>query len=69
MMNNINAVDLLKKLTQQRNWHQGKIDAKAAAMLKTNLNRGKVSYEKACETLQLLGFTKIQEEVWQPILS
>lgn len=61
----INALELLKQVTQHRNWHQGKIDAKVAAVLKTNLSRGKVSYEKACEVLVLIGYEKVEEEKWK----
>lgn len=61
----INAVTLLKQVTSVRYWHQGKIERRAAAQLKRNLNTNQVSYEKAVEILQLLGYQKIQEETWQ----
>ncbi len=61
---NTNAIDLLIQLTQKRNWHQGKLDRKVASFTKKNVALGKVSYEKAVEILQLLGYQKIQEETW-----
>jgi hypothetical protein len=60
----INAIDLLKEIVQQRNWHNGKIERKAAYNLKRNLKTGSVSYEKASEILKLLGYEKVKEEVW-----
>lgn len=64
---NKNAIDLLKDVTKQRKWHQGKIEWRKAAITKTNLNRGKLSYEKASEILILLGYEKIREEEWAKI--
>ncbi len=61
----INAIALLIAITQKRNWHQGKLDRKVASFTKKNVALGKVSYEKAVEILQLLGYQKIQEETWQ----
>lgn len=62
---NLSATDLLKKVVQDRNWHQGKIEHRLAAMTKTNLSRGKISYEKACEILILLGWQKVKNETWE----
>ena len=61
---NKNAIELLKEVTKQRKWHQGKIEIRKAAITKTNLNRGKFSYEKASEILNLLGYSKVKEEEW-----
>ena len=60
-----NATDLLKELMTQRNWHQGKIERRKAAMYKIGANNNTLSYEKASELLELLGWQKIKEEVWQ----
>lgn len=62
---NKNAIELLKEVTQTRNWHQGKIELRLAAATKSNLNKGKLSYEKACSILILLGWEKTKEETWK----
>lgn len=61
----INAVDLLKNVVQERNWHKGLIERRLAAVTKQNLNAGKLSYEKASQILKLIGYQKIKEETWQ----
>lgn len=61
---NINAIELLKEVSKKRLWHQNKIEKRKAAVTKTNLFRNKLSYEKACEILTLLGYAKTHEEVW-----
>jgi len=48
-----------------RNWHQGKIERRKAAMYKIGANNNTLSYEKASELLKLLGWQKIKEEVWE----
>jgi len=60
----INAVDLLKKVMESREWHQGLIERRKAAMYKSLINRNKLSYEKSCELLNILGYRKIKDEVW-----
>ena len=60
-----NATDLLKELMTHRNWHQGKIERRKAAMYKIGANNNTLSYEKASELLKLLGWQKIKEEVWE----
>ena len=60
-----NAIDILAQVMEQRNWHQGLIKRNIASELKRNLAKGKVSYEKACEVLTLIGCTKVKEEVWE----
>lgn len=62
---NKNAIELLQEVTKKRKWHNGLIEQRKAAITKTNLHRGKLSYEKACEILTLLGYAKTHEEVWQ----
>jgi hypothetical protein len=62
---NANALSLLKKIMEERNWYDGKMDRRIAATMKINLDKGKVSYAKACEVLSLLGWEKSMEETWQ----
>lgn len=61
----INAVDLLKQVMEKREWHQGLIERRKAATYKILIHRSKLSYEKCCEILMLLGYVKIKEEVWK----
>lgn len=61
---NKNAIELLQEVTKKRKWHNGLIEQRKAAITKTNLHRGKLSYEKACEILNLLGYSKTKEEEW-----
>lgn len=60
-----NAAEVLKQVMQQRNWHQGRIERRLAAVTKQNAIAGKLSYEKASAILQILGWQKIKEEAWQ----
>ena len=60
-----NAIEILSKIVQQRNWHKGLLERQVATNIKARIAEGKVSYEKACEVLNLLGYQKIQEEVWE----
>ncbi len=59
-----NAIAILSEVVNQRNWHKGLIKRNAATNIKTRLSKNMVSYEKACEVLNLLGYEKIKEEVW-----
>ena len=67
MKQNNNALQILGQLMKQTNWHQNFKTPKAAAQDKTNLKKGKLSYENACKWLQKLGWQKIKEEVWQKL--
>jgi len=60
-----NAIEILKEVVQSRNWHKGLIKRNIASELKRNLVKGMVSYEKACQVLVLIGYEKVEEEVWQ----
>lgn len=60
-----NAIEVLKRTMQERNWYDDKLERRKAAMYKTLIERNKLSYEKACELLFLLGYEKIKEESWQ----
>lgn len=60
-----NALAVLQELTKTRMWHRGLLTKQTASELKRNLSKNKVSYENASAILRLLGFNKIQEEVWQ----
>lgn len=60
----LNAIELLKKIVTKRNWHAGKIDRKLASKYKLFVFEERLSYTKACEILQILGYTKSAEEVW-----
>ena len=59
---NNNAIEILQKVMQNRNWHKGLIERRLAAVTKQNAMAGKLSYEKSCEILELLGWQKIKEE-------
>lgn len=61
---NKNALDILAEVMNKRNWHQGKIKRNVASEYKRNLKINKVSYERACELLVMIGYTKIQDESW-----
>lgn len=62
---NINAKELLKKVVLERNWHQGRIERRLAAVTKKNVLADKLSYEKASAILALLGFEKVHDETWR----
>lgn len=62
---NKNAIDLLKSVMEQRLWYGDKIERRKANTYKNLINKGKLSYEKSCEILLLIGYSKIKEEVWQ----
>ena len=62
---NISAKELLKKVVLERNWHQGLIERRLAAVTKKNVLADKLSYEKASAILRLLGYEKVQEESWR----
>jgi len=62
-----NAIKVLQKVMQQRNWHKNKYLPTKASGYKNLLNNGKLSYEKACTILITIGYTKVQDEVWQAI--
>lgn len=57
-----NPVRILSDLMKKNNWHQSKVPN--SAQLKWCLTNGKVSHEKATETLELLGWKKLEEEKW-----
>lgn len=60
-----NAVEALRLIMMERNWHQRKYPARKAGGYKDLLKKGKLSYEKCREILQLLGYRKIGEETWE----
>jgi len=63
---NMNALELLAEVVQNRNWYAGlEIDRRLAGEYKRNLVKGKVSYGKACQLLESLGFSKVKEETWK----
>ena len=59
-----NAIEILTEVVKQRKWHKGLVKRNVASELKRNLAKQMVSYEKACEVLNLIGCTKVKEEVW-----
>jgi len=59
-----NAIDLLKQLMQQRNWHNGIMPAKTAAAYKSLLKKNKLSYSRACRMLYQSGWQRTQHELW-----
>lgn len=64
---NKNAIELLKEVMEQRNWHQienDKVAQRKAAQDKNLMAKGSLSYEKACFWLQKLGYKKVKEETW-----
>jgi len=61
----IGAIELLKQVVQQRGWHQNKVSHAIASEAKRNLAKGKVSYEYACKLLNMIGYEKVEDEVWQ----
>jgi len=62
---NMTAQETLHQVMQQRNWYASlAISRSLAGEYKRNLAKGKLSYEKTCELLQALGYSKIKEEVW-----
>lgn len=56
-------IEILKKIAEAPDWHQNKIPN--SAQLKWCVKAGKVSHEKATETLQALGWRKVEEEKWE----
>lgn len=60
-----NALDVLKEVMKTRNWYEGNISRTSAAEYKRNLPKGKVSYEKACELLNMIGYEKVEDEIWR----
>lgn len=64
MSKNLNAIDFLSHIMQQRCWYGDKIERRKAAVYKGLNKSGRLSYEKCCEILQHLGYNKIKEEVW-----
>jgi hypothetical protein len=65
MIYNKNAIDLLKEITQKRNWYDGKISRQLAFQYKKYLKENKISYKKAVEILEILGYEKINDESWK----
>lgn len=63
----INAIELIKLAMEKRNWHHGKITATSAGQHKLNAAKGKLSYEKSCELLEIAGYRKVEEESWEKI--
>lgn len=61
---NLNALDLLKQVVQKRNWHGGLMDRNVRSKIKTNLKKGLVTYKRACEVLELIGYEKTKDEIW-----
>lgn len=60
-----NAVEVLRLIMRERNWHQQKYPSRKASGYKDLLKKGKLSYEKCSEILYLLGYKKIHEETWE----
>jgi hypothetical protein len=62
---NKNALDILADVMQHRNWYGSAYDRRTAATYKSLLNQGRLSYEKASEILNKIGWLKVEEETWQ----
>lgn len=63
----MNAKEIMKIVVKRRGWHNIKDDKpaqRAAAVDKSLILSGKLSYEKCCEWLERLGYYKIQDESW-----
>lgn len=58
-----NALDFLRELTKKRLWHKNKISQRLASKHKQNLKNNRLTYEKACEILTQIGYTKVAEEI------
>jgi hypothetical protein len=65
MIYNKNAIDLLKEIVQKRNWYDGNISRQLAFQYKKYLKENKMSYKKATEILNILGYEKINDESWK----
>lgn len=61
----MNAKETLLHLMRQRKWYGDAIERRKAAMYKIMLLRGTLSYEMCCTILELLGYERVQDEVWQ----
>jgi hypothetical protein len=62
---NANALKVLSDVMQERKWYGDHIERRKANGYKSLLRQGRLSYEKACELLELIGYKKVQEEVWK----
>lgn len=62
---NANALDVLAEVMKQRNWYGDTLERRQAANYKNLLKKGILSYEKACQILNQLGFRKVTEETWE----
>lgn len=62
---NKNAIELLKSLTTRQDWDNGAFSPALKHRYRTRVNSGKLSYEKACEILEVLGYEKVKEETWK----
>lgn len=63
-MKPINARDLLFQVMQERQWYGSLFDRKTAAVQKSLLKKGLLSYEKCREILTNLGWRIESEEIW-----
>ena len=63
----MNAKTQLSEIMKRRKWYGDKIERRTAAAYKNFMSKGKLSYEKSCEILILLGWEKTQEEIWHKI--
>jgi len=60
---NASALEALIQLTKSPGWWGTSYERRHAAILKTRLNRGQITSDKAAEVLQKLGWTK-ETETW-----
>lgn len=61
---NYNAIDLLKIIVAERNWHKGNLSTQLADRHKKSIINGTIKYSTASSLLDMLGYEKIKEEIW-----
>jgi len=66
MNNDLNTLDFLKEIMQERKWHKGLVGKpNEAGVYKSLAKNNKLSHEKASEILEILGYRKVKNEVWE----
>jgi hypothetical protein len=60
-----NAIQVLGKAMEQRKWYGDHLERRRANTYKLLLKKGKLSYEKAVQILTLIGYTRVEDEVWR----
>lgn len=61
----LNAIDLLRQVVEERNWHKGLLTTQLANRHKKSIIAGTIKYSTATLLLESLGYELMKPEEWR----